>query len=78
MRGSHRVKQRYAKKLIQFGKNLKKIRDARGYTQEYMSFNSGISFSTYSTLERGKNNVTLATLYAIADTLKIDIKELFD
>jgi DNA-binding XRE family transcriptional regulator len=37
-----------------------------------------ISFTTINKLENGKLNPTLATVYAIADSLKVDVKELFD
>lgn len=57
---------------------MKKIRLAKGLTQEQVSFRANISFSTYSTLEAGKLNPTMATLFAISDAMKVEITELLD
>lgn len=72
------IKKRYQKKLEGFGKNLKKLREGKGMTQEQIAFKSGISFTTINRLENGKLNPTLATLYAIADTFKVSVQELFE
>jgi transcriptional regulator with XRE-family HTH domain len=74
----HEVKKRYAKKLIAFGKNLRKMRETKGLTQEDVAYQAGISFTTVNNLEQGHLNPTLATLYAIADALNISAKELFE
>lgn len=75
---THLVKVRYAKRLKLLGVNVKKIRLAKGLTQEQVSFRANISFSTYSTLEAGKLNPTMATLFAISDAMKVEITELLD
>jgi XRE family transcriptional regulator, regulator of sulfur utilization len=72
----HEVKKRYSKKLIAFGKSLKKVRESKGLTQEDLAHNAGISFTTVNNLENGHLNPTLATLYALADGLKIPLFEL--
>lgn len=75
---THIVKVRYAKRLKSLGLHLKKLRTENELTQEQVAFRAGISHSTYNTLERGKLNVSISTLMAIADAMKLDIKELCD
>jgi transcriptional regulator with XRE-family HTH domain len=75
---THLVKARYSKQLKVLGGHVKKLRLEKGLTQEQVSFRANISFSTYSTLEAGKLNPTVATLLAIADVMKVDLKELCD
>jgi transcriptional regulator with XRE-family HTH domain len=55
-----------------FSRNLKKIRQARGLTQEQLAENLGISVRYVQTLE-GKNtpNVKLDTLEVLAKALKV-------
>ncbi|HCW08241.1 MAG TPA: transcriptional regulator [Cytophagales bacterium] len=75
---THLVKARYSKKLKALGANAKRLRLEKGLTQEQVSFRANISFSTYSTLEAGRLNPTIATLFAIADAMKVNIKDLID
>jgi len=73
---THLVKDRYAKRLKTLGTHVKKLRLEKGLTQEQVAFRANISFSTYSTLEAGRLNPTISTLFAIADAMKVDVKEL--
>jgi len=75
---THLVKVRYGKRLKSLGVNVKKIRTEKGLTQEQVSFRANISFSTYSTLEAGKLNPTVATLFAIAEAMKVDVREFLE
>ena len=75
---SHEVKKRYEKKLTAFGKRLKTVREKKSMTQEYVAFNAGISFTTVNNIENGHLNPTLATIFAIADSLKVPVKELME
>jgi DNA-binding XRE family transcriptional regulator len=75
---SHEVKKRYEKKLINFGKNVRSIREKKGMTQEDLAHNAGISFTTVNNLENGHLNPTLATIYAIAESLKVQVEQLFE
>jgi DNA-binding XRE family transcriptional regulator len=74
----HEVKKRYAKKLAAFGKNVRELREAKGLTQEDLAYNAGISFTTVNNLENGHLNPTLATLYAIAESLKMPLKDMVE
>jgi transcriptional regulator with XRE-family HTH domain len=74
---SHKVRTRYIKKRKSFGANLKRIREQKGLTQEHVAFTAGIAFSSINKIENGHINFTIGTLYAIAESLKVDVKELF-
>lgn len=62
--------------LIQFGANLKKIRERRDFTQAQLAIDSDLDISYISRIENGKISPSLIYLKYIADTLGIDIKEL--
>ena len=64
--------------LIAFGKNLKKIRQEKGITQEKLAFSIGVEISQISRIERGILNTSISTAEAIARALDIPVKELFD
>ena len=64
--------------LRQFGKNLKKIRISKGFTQEELSYSSDVSLAQITRLERGIVNPTICTLKCLAKALDIEIKQLFD
>lgn len=69
------MNKKYIKK---FGKHLKKLRKERGLTQEDLEVADEISRSTISMVEIGANDITLSKIKSIADTLGVDIRELFD
>ena len=64
-------------KLLKFGRNLARIRKERGFTQEELAFQSGLSLSQIARIETGAINTTLNTVFIICDTLDIDPRELF-
>jgi transcriptional regulator with XRE-family HTH domain len=45
---------------------LRRIRKARGWTQEELAERSGLSQQYLSDLERGKRNPTIVTIYELA------------
>ena len=69
---------RHDRFLKKFGKNLKRIRLEKGLSQDDIAFESEISTNQVGRIERGEINTSLSTLYEIAKTLNIPIKELFD
>jgi transcriptional regulator with XRE-family HTH domain len=64
--------------LIAFGKNLRKHRKLKDFTQEQLAFDLGVDISQISRIERGIINTSIGNINAIAKVLKIDIKDLFD
>lgn len=64
--------------LIQFGANLKKIRESKNITQAQLAIDSDIDISYISRIENGKISPSLIYLKFMADALGVEIKELFD
>lgn len=63
--------------LQKFAKNLKKIRLEKGLTQEDLETDE-VSRSMISLIEIVKTDLTVSTAKAIADSLNIPMKDLFD
>ncbi len=62
---------------IQFGNELRKIRETRGMTQETFALYCDISRAYYGRIERGEHSATLDICRKISDALGIPISELF-
>jgi len=58
------------------GTNLKQLREARGLTQDRMARLAGVPRATWSHLESGIGNPTLAVLYRVAQALSVPLEEL--
>ena len=61
-----------------FAFHFKQIRIRQGYTQSQLSFESGLSLSQIARIETARINPTLSTVFVLARTLDIQLKELFD
>ena len=57
------------RKLV--GRNVARLRRERGLTQEEVAARSGFSQQYLSSLERGKRNPTVITLYELAQALGV-------
>ena len=60
------------------GINIRKLREKKGFSQEFVADKLGINQSTYGKLERDISNVTLDRLFKIADVLEEDITTVLD
>ena len=58
------------------GRNAARLRKAAGLTQEQLAERCGLSQQYLSTLESGKRNPTVVTLYEIAQGLGVSHMEL--
>lgn len=63
--------------LIALGKNLRKVRKAKGFTQAQLANDIGMEISQISRIERGVINTSIGNLYSIANALKIPIAAFF-
>ena len=61
-----------------FGKNLKKLRKIKGYSQEVLAEKIGIDRRQLTRIETGKSYPSFATLNSICDALDISPSLLFD
>jgi len=62
--------------LKEFGKNLQKLREAKGLSTRQFAYEAEISHSSVGRLEAGLSNPTLTTLIKIADALDVDLNVL--
>lgn len=58
------------------GLNIRKLREARGLTQQQLSKASGVPRPTWANLETGVANPTLSILVKVAQALGVSIEEL--
>ncbi|HZP09414.1 helix-turn-helix transcriptional regulator [Methyloceanibacter sp.] len=58
------------------GRNTRKIRLAKGLTQEQLAERSGFSQQYISDLERGRRNPTVVSVYELAQALGVHYLEL--
>lgn len=54
-----------------FGKNVRRLRDREGLSQEELAFRTGMKRSYLSDLERGTRNPTVRALGRLADALSV-------
>jgi len=59
------------------GQRIRKIREARDFTQDNLAFELGITKSAYSKIEREQSNVSVKRLEQIAKVLEVDIADFF-
>jgi len=62
---------------IKFGKNVKKYRKKKGYSQEKLAEITGLHRTYISFIERGKRSISLNNIQKIANGLEVDINKLF-
>jgi len=56
--------------------NVLRLRRVKQWTQEELSYESGLHRTMVGQIERERRNVTLATMEALAAALEVDIGEL--
>lgn len=63
---------------IKVGKNIQKLRELMGISQQDLAAKCNFEKSNMSRLEAGRVNPTLSTLEKVANALEISLAELFD
>lgn len=56
--------------------HIRKIRESRNYTQDYLAAKLEMSQNAYSKIELGQSNITLTRLCRIAEILEVDLVDL--
>jgi len=64
------------KMLVVIGQNLKKARLAKGWSQEELSFESGLHRTYVGAVERGERNITVINLRKLAIVLGVKLSAL--
>lgn len=63
--------------LTTLGKNVARLRNRKGYTQEKLAEVSGLDRMTLAFIEGGRRWPRISTLQAISKSLQVPIEELF-
>lgn len=58
---------------MKLGDKIKKLRELKNYTQQYLADELGISLSGYGKIERDQTEITLSRLMQIAEILDVDL-----
>ncbi|KQR71978.1 helix-turn-helix domain-containing protein [Pedobacter sp. Leaf176] len=65
-----------ALKMKHIAGNIRKIREYRDYTQDYLAAKLKISQNAYSKIELGYSKLTLERLFQIASVIDVDVTQL--
>lgn len=57
---------------------IRKKREEKNYTQEYLAYKLNISQNAYSKIELGYTKITVERIFQIADVLEITASELLE
>jgi transcriptional regulator with XRE-family HTH domain len=60
-----------------FGEQVRALREARGYSQEFLAELANLHRTYIGGIERGERNVSLLNIWRIADALGVDPASLF-
>jgi transcriptional regulator with XRE-family HTH domain len=61
---------------MEIGEKVKKLRELKNFTQEYMASNLGITPSGYGKIERDESDVSYQKLEKIASVLGINVEDI--
>jgi transcriptional regulator with XRE-family HTH domain len=59
-----------------FGKNVRRMRQQKGLTQEALAFEAELDLTYVGGIERGKRNPSLLVMARIADALSVPLTKL--
>ncbi len=63
--------------LVELGRRIRALREARGFTQEQLAEEAGLDRAYYGGVERGERNVAALNLIRIAKALDVEVGDLF-
>lgn len=62
--------------MINLGENIKKLRELKNFTQQYLADELGLSLSGYGKIERNQTELSITRLYKICEVLEVDLQTL--
>jgi len=68
---------RYGRKFLKLGLQIKKIREDKNFTQEKLADKVGIHLTYIGNIEIGAKRPSLETLFRIAEELGVKVSDLF-
>jgi len=66
------MKQSLENKIRMVAINIRRIRESKDYTQDYLAVKLNISQNAYSKIELGYTKITVERLFQIAQILEVD------
>lgn len=66
------------KKLEKFGRIVRKMREAKGWTQEDTETHGFKTWQHWSAIELGKKNINFTTILKVCKVLKVHPREIWD
>ena len=60
------------------GARIRALRHAQGWSQEVLADRASLHRTYVSSVELGERNISMDNLYAVADALHVQVRELFD
>lgn len=72
------MKEKDKKRLKKFAEHLTKVREQQGLNKRELSFRCDVDHSKISKIELNKANLTITTLFELAEGLGIHPKKLLD
>lgn len=60
------------------GRNVRRLRENRGMTQEQLAFEARIDLTYVGGIERGRRNPSLMVMARLAEALEAELKELLE
>ena len=64
--------------LKKFGQNVKRVRNAKRWSQEELSYHADLDISQIGRIERGIVNTSICVIQRLAKALEVEIKDLFE
>ena len=59
-------------------KNIRKHRELKGFSQEYMAHQLSVNQSTYAKMENSSTKITIDKLFSVAKLLETDVSDLLN
>lgn len=70
------MKDTYKKEMQRIASKIRKVREYKNFSQEYLASKIGISQNAYSKIELGYSKITLDRFFHIATLLGVETSEL--
>lgn len=64
--------------LVTFGERVRKFRKEKGLSQEQLAFKADLHRTYIGMIERAEKNITLLNIEKIANSLDVEISQLFE
>jgi transcriptional regulator with XRE-family HTH domain len=63
---------------MEIGDKIRKVRELKGYKQEYVAEKLGMSVTAYGNIERNESSISLERLQEIAEVLEVTVQDILN